>query len=96
MLCSLVVVGFGLSLALAQVDIKSDLSNAIQNIQKVYFSPEGIKDPDQNKNILVELEQGALRIHGKVIIENPDVAGNTIAAQASGSAIIQGKENKIF
>ncbi len=44
MLCSLVVAGFGLSLALAQVDIKSDLSNAIQNIQKVYFSPEGIKE----------------------------------------------------
>ena len=58
LLWSVMLLGLGLSAAFAQIHVKSDLSNAIQNIQKVYFSPEGIQDPNPAKNILVEMDGG--------------------------------------
>ena len=85
----------GLSAAFAQIHVKSDLSNAIQNIQKVYFSPEGIQDPDPAKNILVEMDGGVLRIHGKVLAETAN-AKNLLASGATNALLIQGKENSLF
>ena len=79
LLWSVVLLGLGLSAAFAQIHVKSDLSNAIQNIQKVYFSPEGIQDPDPTKNILVEMDGGVLRIHGKVLAETAN-AKNTLSS----------------
>ena len=87
--------GLGLSVAFAQIHVKSDLSNAIQNIQKIYFSPQGIKDADPNKNILVEMQDGVLRIHGKVIMENAD-GSNTLDSGALNASLIQGAGNQIL
>ena len=95
LLWSVIVVGLGLSAAFAQIHVKSDLSNAIQNIQKVYFSPEGIQDPDPAKNILVEMDGGVLRIHGKVLAETAN-AKNTLSSWATNALLIQGRDNKVF
>ena len=81
--------------SLAQINVKSDLSNAVQNIQKVYFSPDGVRNPDPNKNILVELQNGVVKIHGKVLIEKPG-GENQIVSDASGAILIMGKKNKIY
>ena len=86
------LLGLGLSAAFAQIHVKSDLSNAIQNIQKVYFSPEGIQDPNPAKNILVEMDGGVLRIHGKVLAENLN-AKNLLASGATNALLIQGMAN---
>lgn len=87
--------GLGLSVAFAQIHVKSDLSNAIQNIQKIYFSPQGIKDADPNKNILVEMQDGVLRIlHGKVIVEAED-GSHTISPEAKNPLLIQGRHGSI-
>lgn len=78
----------------AQINVKSDLSNAIQNIQRVYFSPEGIKDSDPTKNILVEISNGVIKVQGKVIMEEGQ-ATNTLAPQSQGSLVLQGKNNQL-
>lgn len=79
----------------AQINVKSDLSNAIQNIQKVYFSPDGIKNSDPTKNILVEISNGVIKVQGKVIMEEGQ-ATNTLAPQSQGSLVLQGKENTLL
>lgn len=78
----------------AQINVKSDLSNAIQNIQRVYFSPEGIKHSDPSKNILVEISNGVIKVQGKVIMEEGQ-ATNTLAPQSQGSLVLQGKNNQL-
>ena len=94
-LSSFIIFGLVAASSLAQINVKSDLSNAIQNIQKVYFSPDGVRNPDPNKNILVELQNGVVKIHGKVLIEKPG-GENQIVSDASGAILIMGKENKIY
>lgn len=87
--------GLGLlagAVTFAQINVKSDLSNAIQNIQRVYFSPEGIKHSDPSKNILVEISNGVIKVQGKVIMEEGP-STNTLAPQSQGSLVLQGKEN---
>lgn len=78
----------------AQINVKSDLSNAIQNIQRVYFSPEGIKNSDPTKNILVEISNGVIKVQGKVIMEEGQPT-NTLAPQSQGSLVLQGKNNQL-
>lgn len=94
----LLITLFSLSLlgvtAWAQINVKSDLSNAIQNIQEVYFSPEGLKHPDPDKNILLESRQGILHIHGKVLNEK-EGAYNTLHPNATGAILIQGQGNSL-
>lgn len=94
-LASFIIFGLVAASSLAQINVKSDLSNAVQNIQKVYFSPDGVRNPDPNKNILVELQNGVVKIHGKVLIEKPG-GENQIVSDASGAILIMGKENKIY
>ena len=94
-LSSFIIFGLVAASSLAQINVKSDLSNAVQNIQKVYFSPDGVRNPDPNKNILVELQNGVVKIHGKVLIEKPG-GENQIVSDASGAILIMGKENKIY
>lgn len=79
----------------AQINVKSDLSNAIQNIQRVYFSPEGIKNSDPTKNILVEISNGVIKVQGKVIMEEGQ-ATNRLADQSEGFLVLQGKENTLL
>ena len=90
-----IIFGLVAASSLAQINVKSDLSNAVQNIQKVYFSPDGVRNPDPNKNILVELQNGVVKIHGKVLIEKPG-GENQIVSDASGAILIMGKKNKIY
>lgn len=78
----------------AQINVKSDLSNAIQNIQRVYFSPEGIKDSDPTKNILVEISNGVIKVQGKVIMEEGHPT-NRLDDQSEGSLVLQGKNNQL-
>ena len=94
-LASFIIFGLVAASSLAQINVKSDLSNAVQNIQKVYFSPDGVRNPDPNKNILVELQNGVVKIHGKVLIEKPG-GENQIVSDASGAILIMGKKNKIY
>ena len=94
-LSSFIIFGLVAASSLAQINVKSDLSNAVQNIQKVYFSPDGVRNPDPNKNILVELQNGVVKIHGKVLIEKPG-GENQIVSDASGAILIMGKKNKIY
>lgn len=92
------LIGLGLlagAATFAQINVKSDLSNAIQNIQRVYFSPEGIKDSDPTKNILVEISNGVIKVQGKVIMEEGQ-ATNTLAPQSQGSLVLQGKNNQLL
>lgn len=79
----------------AQINVKSDLSNAIQNIQRVYFSPDGIKNSDPTKNILVEISNGVIKVQGKVIMEEGQ-ATNRLDDQSEGSLVLQGKENTLL
>lgn len=79
----------------AQINVKSDLSNAIQNIQRVYFSPEGIKNSDPTKNILVEISNGVIKVQGKVIMEEGQPT-NRLDDQSEGSLVLQGKENTLL
>lgn len=83
-----------MSQSLAQINVKSDLSNAIQNIQNVFFSPEGIKNSDPSKNILLHLQDGVLRISGDVLMETEN-SHNTLAPEAKGSSLIQGNDNHL-
>ena len=94
-LASFIIFGLVATSSLAQINVKSDLSNAVQNIQKVYFSPDGVRNPDPNKNILVELQNGVVKIHGKVLLEKPG-GENQIVSDASGAILIMGKKNKIY
>ena len=94
-LASFIIFGLVAASSLAQINVKSDLSNAVQNIQKVYFSPDGVRNPDPNKNILVELQNGVVKIHGKVLLEKPG-GENQIVSDASGAILIMGKKNKIY
>ena len=94
-LSSFIIFGLVAASSLAQINVKSDLSNAVQNIQKVYFSPDGVRNPDPNKNILVELQNGVVKIHGKVLLEKPG-GENQIVSDASGAILIMGKKNKIY
>lgn len=77
---------------LAQVNVRSNLDNAIQNIQRVYFSPNGIKDQDPSKNILVESENGVLKVHGKVIIDKPE-SNNQVRKNTPDTILIVGSKN---
>lgn len=95
LLLSFALLGGGLGAVRAQVNVKSDLSNAIQNIQKVYFSPGGIKDPDPTKNILMEAKDGIVRVNGKLIIENPNAQNNTVEKSLPNALVLQGQENQI-
>ena len=90
-LSSFIIFGLVAASSLAQINVKSDLSNAVQNIQKVYFSPDGVRNPDPNKNILVELQNGVVKIHGKVLLEKPG-GENQIVSDASGAILIMGKK----
>ena len=94
-LSSFIIFGLVAASSLAQINVKSDLSNAVQNIQKVYFSPDGVRNPNPNKNILVELQNGVVKIHGKVLVEKPG-GENQIVSDASGAILIMGKKNKIY
>ncbi len=95
LLLSFALLGGGLGAVRAQVNVKSDLSNAIQNIQKVYFSPGGIKDPDPTKNILMEAKDGIVRVNGKLIVENPNAQNNTVEKTLPNALILQGEKNQI-
>lgn len=95
LLLSFALLGGGLGAVRAQVNVKSDLSNAIQNIQKVYFSPGGIKDPDPTKNILMEAKDGIVRVNGKLIIENPNAQNNTVEKTLPNALVLQGQDNEI-
>lgn len=95
LLLSFALLGGGLGAVRAQVNVKSDLSNAIQNIQKVYFSPGGIKDPDPTKNILMEAKDGIVRVNGKLIIENPNAQNNTVEKNLPNALLLQGQNNQI-
>lgn len=95
LLLSFALLGGGLGAVRAQVNVKSDLSNAIQNIQKVYFSPGGIKDPDPTKNILMEAKDGIVRVNGKLIIENPNAQNNTVEKSLPNALVLQGQDNQI-
>lgn len=78
----------------AQINVKSDLSNAIQNIQEIYFSPDGIRNDDESKNIKVELHNGVVRIHGKLLI-GQDKTNNIIDPWATGAILIVGSGNHL-
>lgn len=77
----------------AQINVKSDLWNAVQNIQTVYFSPNGIKNADDSKNIRVELRNGVVTIDGKVLLGMDKQ--NAIDPGATGAILLVGKNNKL-
>ena len=74
-LASFIIFGLVAASSLAQINVKSDLSNAVQNIQKVYFSPDGVRNPDPNKNILVELQNGVVK---KIVAEHFGESWNSL------------------
>lgn len=78
----------------AQINVRSDLGNAVQNIQKVYFSPDGIQDPDPDKNILVEIKDGVISVHGRVIITQ-DQDNNLISGGNKNSLLFLGTGHQL-
>ncbi|MFC2494653.1 MAG: hypothetical protein ACFNWZ_00410 [Candidatus Absconditicoccaceae bacterium] len=93
LLATLLVVSGGIgAVTLAQVDVKSNLTNAVQNIQKVYFTPDGLPSDDE---ILVEAYDGLVKISGRVLLEK-DGDKNLLTPQAGKTFIIQGKENTVY
>lgn len=93
LLAALLVVSGGIgAVTLAQVDVKSNLTNAVQNIQKVYFTPNGLPSDDE---ILVEAYDGLVKISGRVLLEK-DGDKNLLTPQAGKTFIIQGKKNIVY
>ncbi len=93
LLAALLVVSGGIgAVTLAQVDVKSNLTNAVQNIQKVYFTPNGLPSDDE---ILVEAYDGLVKISGRVLLEK-DGDKNLLTPQAGKTFIIQGKKNEVY
>lgn len=90
---SLLILGTVGAVALAQVNVKSDLSNAVQNIQKVYFSPDGLRNADPSKNILMEAHNGLVKIDGKVLLEK-DGDLNVLEPAGGYTSVIQGENNR--
>lgn len=101
-LAALTLLGTGVSLA--QINVKSDLWNAVQNIQNIYFSPDWTnKDPE--KHVRVTIENGVITVYGRVILgskssnnagrEGMVFAGDKNVADAAKSVIIGGNSNKI-
>ncbi len=97
-----VVLGGGISLA--QINVKSDLGNAVQNIQNIYFSPDWTnKNPE--KHVRVTIENGVITVYGRVILglqnsnnagrEGMVFAGDNNVADAAKSVIVGGNSNKI-
>ena len=92
LLAALLVVSGGIgAVTLAQVDVKSNLTNAVQNIQKVYFTPNGLPSDDE---ILVEAYDGLVKISGRVLLEK-DGDKNLLTPRAGKTFIIQGKKNEV-
>ena len=93
LLAALLFVSGGIgAVTLAQVDVKSNLTNAVQNIQKVYFTPNGLPSDDE---ILVEAYDGLVKISGRVLLQkNGDE--NLLTPEAGKTFIIQGKKNIVY
>ena len=93
LLAALLVVSGGIgAVTLAQVDVKSNLTNAVQNIQKVYFTPNGLPSDDE---ILVEAYDGLVKISGRVLLQK-DGDENLLTPEAGKTFIIQGKKNIVY
>ena len=93
LLAALLVVSGGIgAVTLAQVDVKSNLTNAVQNIQKVYFTPNGLPSDDE---ILVEAYDGLVKISGRVLLQK-DGDENLLTPEAGKTFIIQGKKNEVY
>lgn len=90
------------------INVKSDMSNAVQSIGEIVFASGGIKDPDPRREVRVKSINGVLTFDGNVLVGNagdletdPGAQVTLVGGQkgliqgAKKSAIAGGKLNSI-
>lgn len=51
-----------------RIEVKTDATHAVQNIEEIVFSPTGVKG-DPSKEVVLKLQNGVPHLSGKVIID---------------------------
>lgn len=52
-----------------QINVKSDMSNAVQNIGEIRFAPGGIRNADPSLEVVLKSINGVLTLSGNVLVE---------------------------
>lgn len=77
-----------------QINVKSDMSNAVQNIGEIRFAPGGIRDRNNPQlEVVLKSINGVLTLSGNVLV---DKAGTLDAPAGANVTLVGGSDNKLF
>ena len=75
------------------INVKSDMSNAVQSIGEIVFASGGIKDPDPRREVRVKSINGVLTFDGNVLVGN---AGDLTTDPGAQVTLVGGQKGKVL